>query len=30
MASDAGAGRIGSDLGDEAIERVRLEPIQAP
>jgi hypothetical protein len=30
MASDAGAARIGSDLGDDAIERVRLEPIQAP
>jgi hypothetical protein len=27
MHSDAAAGRIGSDLGDQAIERVRLEPL---
>jgi hypothetical protein len=27
MHSDAGAARIGSDLGDDAIERVRLERI---
>ncbi len=25
MISDAAAGRVGSDLGDDAIERVRLE-----
>jgi hypothetical protein len=28
LTSDADAGRIGSDLGDDAVERVRLEPLE--